>query len=200
MVAGSFCVNALNACMAIGAAQHCHVEHSNQFDIINIRRLTSDQARVLTPLYRRTNHCCNTHVCLSFLIARNNVAFSRPLLTRAYWSSSRCTHLFSSILDSTHDVLIACAAADIALETFAYLVFSRVRVVLEQLIRGHNHPRRAEATLQAVLLPEAFLDRMQAALRSQSLNRGHFTAISLHRQHRARLDGIAVEQYRPPST
>src|SRR5215469_2083351 len=124
-----------------------------------------------------------------------NFALSRPLLTRAYWSGSRCTHLFSSILDSTHDVLIACAAADIALETFAYLVFSRVRVVLEQLIRGHNHPRRAEATLQTVFLPEAFLDRVQAALGGQSLNCGHFTAISLHRQHRARLDGIAIEQY-----
>src|SRR5260370_198517 len=152
MVAGSFCVNALNACMAIGAAQNCNVEHSKQFNIINIRRLTSDQARVLTPLYRRTNHCCNTHVCLSFLIARNNVAFSRPLLTRAYWSSSRCTHLFSSILDSTHDVLIACAAADIALETFAYLVFIRARVVLHQLILCLTHPRRTEPYSPALLL------------------------------------------------
>jgi len=66
MVAGRFGVNALNPSMTIRAAQHSHMEHAKQFDIINVGRLTGNQARVLTPLYRRTNYCCNTHVCLSF--------------------------------------------------------------------------------------------------------------------------------------
>src|SRR5229473_2635762 len=110
----------------------------------------------------------------------NNVLSSRLLLTRAYRSGRRCTHLFSSILDSTHDILIACAAADIALQTFAYLGFGRVGIILEQLVRGHNHTRSAETTLQAVLLPEALLDWMQATLGGQSLNSHHFRAVRLY--------------------
>src|SRR5260370_11750604 len=106
-----------------------------------------------------------------------NSVFSRLLLTRAYRSGRRCTHLFSSILDSTHDILIACAAADIALQTFAYLGFGRVGIILEQLVRGHNHTRSAETTFQAVLLPEPLLAWMQAPLARQSLNTCNFTPL-----------------------
>src|SRR5258708_23600342 len=124
-----------------------------------------------------------------------NCVFSRLLLTRAYRSGRRCMHLFSSIRDSTHDILIACAAADIALETLANLGFGRVGIILEQLIRGHNHTRSAEATLQAVLLPEALLDWMQATLGGQSLNSHHFRAVRLYSQHRTCLDRFTIDQY-----
>src|SRR6266567_8881564 len=90
--------------------------------------------------------------------------YSPILLTGTNRFGSACTHLLSSMLDSSHDVLIACAAADIALESLANLFFRRIGVVLEQLIRGHNHTRCAEAALQTVLLPEALLDWVQAPL------------------------------------
>src|SRR6266566_2782607 len=99
------------------------------------------------------------------------------LLTPAHWRGSLCTHLLSSILNSAHYVLVAGAAADIALEAFAYLSFCRVGIVLEYLIGSHYHSRSTEATLQTVFLPEAFLDWVQATLGGKSFNSCHFTAI-----------------------
>src|SRR6266567_3569398 len=154
------------------------------------------------------------HECLSFLIARiksfENVSLpsrgdasvpegfvgpSRLLLACAYWSSCRRTHLLSSMLDGAHDVLIACAAADVAFETLANLCFGRIGIVLEQLVRGHNHARGAEATLQAMLFPESLLDRVQAAFRGQSFDCGHLAAVRLHGQHCTGLHRIAIEEY-----
>src|SRR3989442_970409 len=100
--------------------------------------------------------------------------------------------MLSSILDSTHNVLIAGTAADIALEPLANLGLGWIGIVLEYLVRGHNHAGSTEATLQAMLFPETFLQRVQATLRSQSFDSSHFTAIRLHRQHRAGLDGLPI--------
>src|SRR5206468_7914223 len=72
ILTGSISVNTVNTSMAIGAAQNRHMEHAIEFDIINIGRLTGNQAGVFTPFNRRTEHSSNTHVCLSFLIARNS--------------------------------------------------------------------------------------------------------------------------------
>src|SRR5258708_7362641 len=110
--------------------------------------------------------------------------YSPILFTGTNRLGSACTHLLGSMLDSSHDVLIACAAADIALESLANLFFCWIGIILEQLIRGHNHTRRAEAALQTMLLPEALLDWMQTSLRCKSLNGCHFTTIRLHCQYR----------------
>src|SRR6266568_8742368 len=117
------------------------------------------------------------------------------LLTPAHWSGNLCTHLLSSILNSTNNILIAGAAADIAFKAFAYLSFCRVGIVLEYLIGSHYHSRSAKATLQTVFLPEAFLDWVQATLGGKSFNSCHFTAIRLDSQYRACFDGFAIKQY-----
>src|SRR5260370_10002273 len=88
------------------------------------------------------------------------------LLTPTHWSGSLCTHLLSSILNSTYNILIAGAAAYIALEPFAYLGFGRVGIVLEYLIGSHYHTRSTEAALQAMFLPATFLDWVQATPRA----------------------------------
>src|SRR5713101_839231 len=117
------------------------------------------------------------------------------LFTATHGRGSSRTHLLSSILDGTHYVLITCAAAAVAFETLANLCFGRVGVVLEQLVRGHNHAWGAEAALQAMLLPEPLLDRVQASFGGQSFDRGHFTAVRLHGQHCTGLHRIAIEEY-----
>ena len=65
-------INTVDASMTVGAAYYRHMKHARKFDIINIGRLTGDQAGVFTPFNRRTKHSCNTHVCISFLITRNS--------------------------------------------------------------------------------------------------------------------------------
>src|SRR5690606_5018567 len=68
-------------------------------------------------------------------------------------------------LDRLHDVVVAGAAADVALE----LVADRVLVEalaepVHHVDRGHDHARRAEAALEAVVLVESLLHRMQRAV------------------------------------
>src|SRR5579885_2251271 len=109
-------------------------------------------------------------------------------------------HLFGGKLDGAHNILIAGAATDVAFETFANLSFGRVGVMLEQLVRGHNHARRTETTLQAMLFPEAYLDRVQVAFGSQPLNGGDFTAIGLDSKNGAGFYCFAIQQHHTCST
>src|SRR3989442_10426020 len=90
---------------------------------------------------------------------------------RACWLSSASLHAFGRILDSTHDVLIARAAADVAFELMANLFFAWIGTILEQLVRGHDHARSAEAALHAVFLPKAFLYWLQNAFRGHPIDR-----------------------------
>src|ERR1700744_1163737 len=97
--------------------------------------------------------------------------------------------------DRLHDVLVAGAAAQVAGDRPPHVFLGRVGVAVEQLLGRHHHARRAEPALQPVLLPEPFLDRVQLAGRSQALHRGDLAPVDLHRQHRAGLDGPAVDQH-----
>src|SRR5581483_8349212 len=62
--------------------------------------------------------------------------------------------------------------------------------------RRHHHPGRAEPALQAVLLVEAVLDRVQLAVLLESLHGPQAAAVRLHREHGARLHRTAVEDDR----
>src|ERR1700751_1619127 len=73
----------------------------------------------------------------------------------------RGAHRLGSRLDGLDDVHVARAAAEVALQTPANLVFGRVGVLLEQVRRGDDEAGRAVAALQSVLVPEGLLDRMQ---------------------------------------
>src|SRR5947199_2421901 len=77
----------------------------------------------------------------------------RPLRTGA-------RHLRGRLLDGVHDVLVARAAAEVALDALPDLVLGRVRVVTQEVGGGHDHARRAVATLQRVALVERRLQRM----------------------------------------
>src|SRR6478752_7457850 len=63
--------------------------------------------------------------------------------------------------DRRADVLVAGAAAEVALDGVPDLVVRRIRVVLEEVDRGHDHPGGAEPALEAVLLPERGLHRVE---------------------------------------
>src|SRR6478609_2213658 len=95
-------------------------------------------------------------------------------------------------LDRLDDVVIAGAAADIAVERLADLLFARLRVVGEQLHRRHHHPRRAEAALQAMALAKRRLHRVQLAVLGQALDGRDLAALHLCREDRARLDRAPV--------
>src|SRR5262245_66651490 len=73
---------------------------------------------------------------------------------RAGLRLGRGSHLGGGLLDRLDDVHVAGAAAQVAADAPPDLVLARVRVLTEQPGGLHDHPRGAEAALQAVLVPE----------------------------------------------
>src|SRR3954471_9338829 len=96
-------------------------------------------------------------------------------------------------LHGLDDVVIAGAAAEVALEPVADLVVRRVRMLLQEARRRHDHPGRAVAALQRVVLLERALHRVQLAVRRETLDRRDLVAVRLDGEQRARLHRLAVE-------
>src|SRR3990172_10740368 len=108
------------------------------------------------------------------------VAISTPLHLRA-------AHLLSGVQDGLHDVLVAGAAAQVALEGFAHLRLGRARVLPQVGIRGHDHARRAVPALEAVVAVKGVLQRVHLPVSGHALDRGDLAAVGLGGEHRARL-------------
>src|SRR2546423_15699159 len=93
-------------------------------------------------------------------------------------------------------MLIAGAPAEISFQAVTNFFTRRMRIAIDDLRRGHDHSGRAIAALQSMLLPEAFLHRMQFAIRSQTFDGRDIRAVCLDRKHRARLYSLPVENHR----
>src|SRR6266704_3219785 len=115
----------------------------------------------------------------------NSVAMVRLLTPRARGG-----------LDRGDDVLIAGAAAKIALDRVPDLPLARAGVLRQQVDRGQDDARGAEAALQSVLLPKRLLQRVQRAISREPLDRRDLAAFRLDCEHRAALHRPAVEQHR----
>src|SRR5687768_6960485 len=86
--------------------------------------------------------------------------------------------------DGGNNILITRAAAQVAAQSLAYLVFRRRRIFVEKLIESHEKTRRAKAALETQRFQESLLDRMERVaifgLRRQSLDRKDRSAVRLH--------------------
>src|SRR3954447_4071833 len=97
--------------------------------------------------------------------------------------------------DRLDDVLVARAAADAAGDRRADLLLRRVRVLVQQPARGHQHARGAEAALERVLLVEALLHGVELAVGLERLDRADLVALAHRREDRAGLDRLAVHEH-----
>src|SRR5262245_36607962 len=77
---------------------------------------------------------------------------------RSTTGGDRLPHVLSRLLHRLDDVLVAGAAAQIAGQPFTDVCLAWIRVVLEEHVRRQDHPRRAEAALEPVLIPEGLLE------------------------------------------
>src|SRR5262249_145934 len=105
-------------------------------------------------------------------------------------------HLRRSVFHCIHDMLVPRASAEIALEPLTNLSLIRLRMLLQQSTRRHDHPGRAIAALQTMVLPETLLHRMQPRFGSESFNRRHLRAVSLNREQPPGLHRSPIEQNR----
>src|SRR6266536_1783420 len=90
-------------------------------------------------------------------------------------------------LDGLHDVHVARAPANVAGDRPSDVVVRRLVVAFEQRRPDQHHPGGAEPALEAVLLLERRLDRMEASFPGQALDGGHVAAVGLDGEHRAGL-------------
>src|SRR5438552_18077738 len=98
-----------------------------------------------------------------------------------------------------NNILITRAAAQVAAQSLAYLVFRRRKIFVEKLIEGHEKTGRAKAALKTQRFQKALLERMKQVaifgLRRQSLDRKDRCTVRLHGEEQTRTDGLAVKQY-----
>src|SRR5258708_15129099 len=94
------------------------------------------------------------------------------------------------------DVHVAGAAAQVAFQASADLVLGRVWILLQEIRRGHDEAGRAVAALEAVLVPESLLQRVQLPVLGHALDCGELLAFGLDGEHGAALDGFSVHQDR----
>src|SRR5207248_5804201 len=95
------------------------------------------------------------------------------------------------------DLLVAGAAAQVPADRIADLRLGRIRIRVQQSLRGDEHSRRAVAALQAVRLAEAVLQNAHRAVGfRETLDGGDAVAVRLHRVHEAGPYGFPVEHHR----
>ena len=146
------------------------MQHARQFDIVDEQRLPGQQPLVLVALDRRAEK------------------------SRRHGSSP---HRLGRRHHGIDDILIAGAAAEIAGQRLAHLVFGWRGVFAQEGRHGHQDARRAVAALQAVMLVHRLLERMQlAGTGCEPLDGPEFMAIGLHREHQAGTHRRAIEQDR----
>src|SRR4051794_39282957 len=86
--------------------------------------------------------------------AASVVISASPALRRRARARGRSgPHGLGGVADSGDDVLVASTATEVAFDRVADLGVGRIRVARQQVDRGHDHARRAEAALETVLLP-----------------------------------------------
>src|SRR6266852_5613047 len=106
-------------------------------------------------------------------------------------------HRLGARRDRLNDVLITGAAAEIAFELFANGVLAEiVALAVDDINRGHDHAGRAEAALQAMMLAERLLHRMQRrAVGGKTLDGLDLLPVSHDRERGAGFDRLAVEMH-----
>ena len=104
----------------------------------------------------------------------------RPLLFRRL----RDLHAGGRVEHRFDDIVIAGAAADIALELVAHRrLVELAAMAAYDVDRRHDHARRAVTALQAVIVAERRLHRVQFVAPGDTFDRGDAGARGLSRQH-----------------
>src|SRR5213596_3002673 len=113
---------------------------------------------------------------------------------RPSWLASHASPRRS--LDRIDNGLIAGAAAVIARQMLAYPLPIRLGFLLQEILRGDKHSRRAKAALQSVAITKGGLQVGDLAAVVQSFNGYDRCAVCLHSQHQAGTNDLAVHAHR----
>ena len=76
-------------------------------------------------------------------------------------------------------MLIACASAEVPLDTTADLILRGLWMALKQLVGAEYHPWGAKSALEPMAFPKAFLNRMEFLALGESFYSQHLSPIRL---------------------
>src|SRR5467141_2149203 len=105
----------------------------------------------------------------------------------------RGTHLLRRGLDRLHDVDVSRAHAQVPRYPFPDLLLAGSRVVSQKVVGCEEHARGAVPALEAVVLPESLLYRVELRALRQSFDRQYLGAIDLLGEEQARLHQFPVQ-------
>ena len=105
-----------------------------------------------------------------------------PGSARAFNTSSRRRYGFENLG-------VARAAAKISAKCQADVIFRRVRVAVEQRLRGDKYPRRAIAALYASAILQGFLQRVRCCIGTEASDSGDLLALADPGQREATVNG-----------
>jgi hypothetical protein len=94
-------------------------------------------------------------------------------------------HFVGRSLDCFDDPVIPGASADISVKLVQNLIERRVWISFDQLLRSHDHPWRAESSLQTEKRTKCLLNRVQASRGTQPLDGDNVCVVDLHGEDRA---------------
>src|SRR5882757_9766593 len=105
-------------------------------------------------------------------------------------------HAPGGIQHRLDDVVIAGAAADVALEFLPHGgLVEAAAMARHDVDRGHDHARRAIAALQAMIVAERGLHRMQFVALGDAFDGGDIGAVGLSHQHGAGFHCAAIDMH-----
>src|ERR671915_2629979 len=113
--------------------------------------------------------------------------------TRSISPAIALPHLPGGPLDRLDDPQVAGAAAEVAGEGLAQLLVAGIRMLPQERLHRHQEARSAEPALERVRLMESALERVEAIVAREALDRPERAAARLDRQHQAGPHRLAVE-------
>lgn len=96
--------------------------------------------------------------------------------------------------DRFDDLIVTRAAAEISHHPCAYVIFGRMRILLEQRFGGNDLSGRADPTLKSAVLHEGALQLRKHFAVRETLDRTNRAAIDGHRQDETRRHQLVVDK------
>ena len=194
-------VDALDAGRGVGAANRVAEEHAGREEVARVGKFAGDLGdrvdaanRLADPAVLQLPAGGGAHPCLP--LARVFAPGARH--TRA---SPRYARKRVVVRGGPLGLLMLLppsaprAAAEVAAQGLADLIFRWIRYPLQKIRRGHHQARRAEPTLHRSRRRKRLLHRMELAVRTaQPFHRHHLVSVRLRREHQACAHELAFQQ------
>ena len=91
---------------------------------------------------------------------------------------------------------VARTTAQVSRKPFLDLFFTGMWIARQQISRGDDHARNAEAALYRAGFDKRLLYRIHLTVATQPLDGDDVRPIALHREHETRVDGTPVQHHR----